>query len=92
MPRVKRLPHKRGFKRTSKRYKAVNVSRLNIFEEGSVVDEKALLEKGLIASLSKKGVKILGLGELTKKISLKKGIKYSKNAKIKIEKVGGTVE
>lgn len=90
MPLYRRLP-KRGFKNIfAKQYVAINVEELNKFEDGTVVTADILKENGVI---SKKldGVKILGRGELTKKLDVKVA-KMSASAKEKIEKVGGKAE
>lgn len=89
MPLIRRMP-KRGFNnaRFEIRYMPVNVDSLNIFEEGAVVDVAAMQAAGL-ASGPVKLVKILGEGEITKKLSvIANG--FSATAKSKIEKVGGT--
>jgi len=90
MPLYRRLP-KRGFKnRNAKVYTAVNVSKLNRFEDGAVVDIEALLESGVVAKVVD-GVKILGNGEITKKLTVK-ATAFSAVAKEKIEAAGGTTE
>lgn len=90
MPLFRRLP-KRGFKnRNAKEYSVVNVERLEMFEDGTVVTPEMLLEKGVVAKL-RDGVKILGNGEITKKLTVK-ATKVSASAKEKIEAAGGTVE
>ena len=90
MPLYRRLP-KRGFtNRNSKDLTSINVSVLNRFEDGAVVDIEALLESGAISKV-RDGVKILGNGELTKKLTVKVHA-VSASAKEKIEAAGGTVE
>ncbi len=90
MPLYRRLP-KRGFtNRNAKVYTAVNVSKLNRFEDGAVVDIETLLESGVVAKVVD-GVKILGNGELTKKLTVK-ATAFSAVAKEKIEAAGGTAE
>ena len=90
MPLYRRIP-KRGFKnRNSLDIVAINVSALEVFENGAVVDVDALLEKGIVKN-PRDGVKILGNGELTKKLSVKVNA-YSASAKEKIEALGGTAE
>ena len=85
-----RLP-KRGFNNIfAKRLEAINVSALNKFEDGAVVNVCDLLEKGII-SKCEYGVKILGNGELTKKLTVRASA-FSASAKEKIEKAGGTAE
>lgn len=90
MPLYRRLP-KRGFKnRNSKEIVAVNVSVLERFEDGATVDVNALMEAGVIKN-PRDGVKLLGNGELTKKLNVKVDA-YSASAKEKIEALGGTAE
>ena len=85
-----RLP-KRGFKnRNTKDIVAVNVERLEKFEKGSEVTAESLIALGII-SHARDGVKILGNGELTKKLTVKVNA-VSEGAKAKIEAVGGTCE
>lgn len=90
MPLFRRLP-KRGFTNIfAKEIVAVNVDRLNIFEDGTVVTPDVLIEKGIINKVYD-GVKILGNGELKKNLTVKAN-KFSKAAVEKIEAVGGKVE
>ena len=90
MPLYRRLP-KRGFtNKWAKEFAEVNVKDLNRFEDGAVVDANALLEKGLIGK-ALDGVKVLGNGELEKKLTVK-AEKFSKSAVEKIEKAGGKAE
>ena len=90
MPLYRRLP-KRGFKcRNSKEIIAVNVDILNRFEDGTEVTPAVLLASGAISKLAD-GVKLLGNGELTKKVNVKVNA-VSESAKAKIEAAGGTVE
>ena len=90
MPLYRRLP-KRGFKnRNTLNIVAINVSALEIFEAGTTVDVAALIEAGVIKN-PRDGVKILGNGELTKKLDVKVNA-VSASAKEKIEAVGGSVE
>ena len=93
MPLYRRLP-KRGIKKKTHRnfteIVSFNVDRLNIFEDGAEVTVDALLEKGIISN-PKDGVKVLGNGELKKKLNVKLG-SYSAAAKEKIEALGGTAE
>ena len=90
MPLIRRLP-KRGFKNPTRvEYGPVNVRDLEIFEAGTIVTLDVLREAGMFSSKFD-GVKILGTGELTKKLTLKvNGV--SASAKAKIEALGGTVE
>lgn len=91
MPAYRRLP-KRGFdnSRFATSYAIVNVSDLEAFENGATVDLVSLVEAGLI-SKPLDGLKVLGNGELTKKLTVK-AAKVSAAAKEKIEKAGGSVE
>ena len=90
MPLYRRIP-KRGFKnRNTKEIVAINVSALEKFENGAVVDVNALIEAGIIKN-ARDGVKILGNGELTKKLDVKVDA-FSASAKEKIEALGGTAE
>ena len=90
MPLARRLP-KRGFHNIfAKPLEAVNVSALEKFEDGAVVDAKALLEKGIL-SKCEYGVKILGNGSITKKLTVQASA-FSASAKEKIEAAGGKAE
>ena len=90
MPIYRRLP-KRGFKNIwRKEYAEVNVATLNIFEDGSTVDAVALVEVGILKNVLD-GVRILGDGELTKKLNVK-AQGFTKTAIQKIEAAGGTTE
>ena len=90
MPLYRRVP-KRGFNNIfGTEYAEVNIERLEAFEDGAVVDAKALLEARIIRK-ELDGVKILGAGELTKKLTVK-AAKFSASAKEKIEAVGGKAE
>lgn len=90
MPLQRRIP-KRGFNNIfATQYAFVNVSALEAFEDGSVVDAAALQEKGLIKK-ALDGVKVLGNGEITKKLTVK-ATAYSAAAKAKIEAAGGKAE
>ncbi len=100
MPLQRRIP-KRGFNNIfAKKIASVNVSELErVFDNGAVVDAAALIEKGLVKG-SFDGIKILGNGELTKKLTVKlisygdaeKTKPYSESALAKIEAAGGKVE
>ncbi len=91
IPLIRRLP-KRGFTNQFKKvYAIVNVEDLNRFEDGAVVDMAALLETNLIGKAEAYGVKVLGNGELTKKLTVKAD-KFTAQAKEKIEKAGGIAE
>ena len=90
MPLYRRVP-KKGFTNIfGTDYECVNVEALEIFENGTVVTEELLREVGMIHN-SKDGLKVLGNGELTKKLTVKAS-KFTASAKEKIEAVGGTCE
>lgn len=91
MPLFRRIP-KRGFSHASwdKSYHVVNVEALNVFDDGATVDAEALRAKGL-ANGPADGVRILGNGELTKKLIVK-AHHFSKSAAAKITGKGGTTE
>ena len=90
MPLTMRLP-KRGFTNIfRKEYVAVNIDRLEMFEDGSVVTPVTLIEYGIIKNVQD-GVKILGNGEITKKLTVQAN-KFSESAKQKIEAAGGKAE
>ena len=90
-PLYRRMP-KRGFnnKNFANVYAEVNVSALDVFEDGAVIDAAVLAEAGLINKLYD-GVKILGNGELTKNLTVKATC-FTKSASEKIEKAGGKAE
>ncbi|WP_034449697.1 50S ribosomal protein L15 [Butyrivibrio sp. AE2032] len=91
MPLYRRLP-KRGFnnKRFAPAYITINVKDLEVFDNGTTVDAKAIAEKGIISvPKNNDGIKILGNGELTKKLNVT-AAKFTAAAKEKIEKAGGT--
>ena len=90
MPLARRLP-KRGFNNIfAKPLTAINVASLNKFEDGAVVDAAALIEKKIIDSCPY-GLKVLGNGAVTKKVTVK-AAKFSESAKAKIEEAGGKAE
>ena len=90
MPLYRRIP-KRGFTNmNSKEIVAINVDRLNKFEDGAEVTVEALVEMGIVSN-PKDGVKILGNGELTKKLDVKVNA-YSASAVEKIQALGGKAE
>ncbi len=90
MPLTMRLP-KRGFtNKWRKEYEAINISVLNIFEDGMEVGPIELLEYGIINKVLD-GIKIMGDGELTKKLTVQ-AHKFTATAKEKIEAAGGTCE
>ena len=90
MPLYRRIP-KRGFKNpNSKEIVAINLAALDRFEDGATVDVAALVEAGVVKN-PRDGVKILGNGEITKKLNVKVDA-FSASAKEKIEALGGTAE
>ncbi|MDP4147406.1 MAG: 50S ribosomal protein L15 [Bacillota bacterium] len=90
MPLYRRIP-KRGFTNIfAKEIVAINLDRLNVFEDGTEVTPELLLEKGIIGKV-KDGVKILGNGDITKNLTVK-AHKFSKTAADKIVAAGGKVE
>ncbi|MBQ3755314.1 MAG: 50S ribosomal protein L15, partial [Clostridia bacterium] len=92
MPMTRRLP-KIGFnnKRFEHAYNTVNVDVFNRFEDGAVVGIDELVASGLIKKVLPYGLKVLGNGNLEKKLTIKAD-KFTASAKEKIEKAGGTVE
>ena len=90
MPLQRQIP-KRGFKNIfATEYAIVNVGDLEIFENGTVVNEQTLVEAGLLKK-TLDGVKVLGKGELTKQLTVEVAA-FSESAKQKIEEVGGKAE
>ncbi|MBE5797517.1 MAG: 50S ribosomal protein L15 [Clostridiales bacterium] len=90
MPLYRRVP-KKGFTNIfGTDYETINVEALEVFENGTVVTEEILIDAGIIHN-SKDGLKVLGNGDLTKKLTVK-AAKFTASAKEKIEAVGGTAE
>ncbi len=90
MPLQRRIP-KRGFNNIfAKQYVSINVDVLNRFEDGAVVDAEAISKAGIVKN-TRDGIKILGRGELTKKLTVV-ATAFSATAKEKIEAVGGKAE
>ena len=91
MPLYRRIP-KRGFnnKKFANEYAEINLSDLNIFDDGTIVNSELLIKSGLVKDL-KDGVVILGNGELTKKLTVQ-AARFTKKAAEKIEAAGGKVE
>ena len=90
MPLYRRVP-KKGFTNIfGTDYETINVEALEAFENGTVVTEELLIDAGIIHN-SKDGLKVLGNGDLTKKLTVK-AAKFTESAKAKIEAVGGTAE
>jgi large subunit ribosomal protein L15 len=91
MPLTRRLP-KRGFTNIyAKVYTVINISDLERLENDTVVTAAVLKELGMISKIEKDGLKVLGRGELTKKLTVK-AAKFSETAKTAIEAKGGSVE
>ena len=89
-PLYRRIP-KRGFTNINrKEYAIVNIDDLNVFEDGAEVTPEALVEAGLVKN-TKKAIKVLGAGELERKLTVK-AAKFSATAKEAIEAAGGTIE
>jgi large subunit ribosomal protein L15 len=90
MPLYRRVP-KKGFTNIfGTDYETINVEALEVFEDGTVVTAELLIEAGMIHRAAD-GLKVLGNGELTKKLTVK-AAKFTASAKEKIEAVGGTAE
>lgn len=90
MPLFRRMP-KRGFKNINRvEYAVVNIEKLNTFEDGTEVTPALLVESGIVKN-EKDGIKILGNGELKKKLTVKAN-KFSSSAKSAIEAAGGQAE
>lgn len=90
MPLQRRVP-KRGFTNIfATKYATINIDALNVFNDGAEIDTEAILAAGLVKK-PLDGIKVLGDGELTKKLTVKVTA-YSKTAKDKIEKAGGKAE
>lgn len=90
-PLARRIP-KRGFNnKFAVNYDIVNVESLNVFDEGTTVTPELLAEKGIVTVKNNGGVKILGNGHLTKKLTVKAD-KFSASAKQAIEAAGGVAE
>ena len=90
LPLYRKLPKRGFYNRFATVYSIVNVEALNAFEDGAVVDLEALTEKGIIRK-EYDGLKVLGRGEITKKLTVKAKI-FSASAKEKIEAAGGKAE
>lgn len=91
MPLARRLPKRGFFNHFAKVYSVINVEMLNNLDDGTVVTAELLKELGMISKIEKDGLKVLGRGELTKKLNVK-AAKVTETAKSAIEAVGGTVE
>ena len=83
---------KRGFNnKFQKEFSVINIDKLNVFDDGTVVDLKLLVETGIVKKVEAYGLKILGDGEITTKLTVK-AAKFTASAKEKIEKAGGKAE
>ena len=87
MPLVRRLPKRGFYNRFRIEYVAINVDRLEVFEDGATVTPVELIEYGIIKKIGD-GIKIMGSGELTKKLTVQAS-KFTASAKEKIEAAGG---
>ena len=90
LPLYRKLPKRGFYNRFAKDYSVVNVETLNKFEDGAVIDLAVLAEAGII-SQPKNALKVLGNGELAKKLTVKAAV-FSASAKEKIEAAGGKIE
>ena len=90
MPLVRRLPKRCFYNRFRIEYVAINVDRLEVFEDGATVTPVELIEMGIIKKIGD-GIKIMGNGELTKKLTVQAS-KFTATAKEKIEAAGGKAE
>ena len=90
MPLYRRIPKRGFYNRNTKEIVAVNLALLNVFDSGDIVDIAALKSKGLISN-PRDGVKILGMGEIEKKLTVRVNY-FSKSAAEKIEAAGGKAE
>ena len=92
MPIIRKLP-RRGFTNSEfkKHYSIINVSDLNRFDEGAVIDAGVLLEYGVLSKVEDYGVKVLGNGKLEKAVTVK-AAKFSDSAKKKIQEANGSFE
>jgi len=91
IPLIRRLP-KRGFTNVFKKeYSIVNVSELEVFKDGTVVDAAKLMDARIVRKVEEYGIKILGNGKLSKKLTVKASA-FTQTARQKIEKAGGKAE
>lgn len=89
-PLYLRLPKRGFYNKFGKYYTEINVEVFNCFDDGAVIDPVALIEAGLVKNI-RDGIRVLGNGELTKKVTVK-AMGFSKTAQSKIEAAGGKVE
>ena len=91
MPLARRLPKRGFYNRFAKVYTVINVSDLNRFEDGETVTAELLKERRIISKIEKDGLKVLGNGELTKRVNVR-AAKFTKTAEEAIKAAGGTFE
>ena len=89
-PLYLRLPKRGFYNKFGKYYTEINVEVFNCFDDGAVIDPVSLIEAGLVKNI-RDGIRVLGNGELTKKVTVK-AMGFSKTAQSKIEAAGGKVE
>ena len=89
-PLYLRLPKRGFYNKFGKYYTEINVEVFNCFDDGAVIDPVSLIEAGLVKNI-RNGIRVLGNGELTKKVTVK-AMGFSKTAQSKIEAAGGKVE
>ena len=89
-PLYLRLPKRGFYNQFGKHYTEINVEVFNCFDDGAVIDPVSLIEAGLVKNI-RDGIRVLGNGELTKKVTVK-AMGFSKTAQSKIEAAGGKVE
>ncbi len=91
MPLMRRIP-KRGFDNNWRKvYSVINLKDLEKFDDGAVVNADTLVQMGILSKVEPYGVKVLGDGEITKKLTVQAN-KFSKSAEEKIKKSGGNIE
>jgi len=90
IPLYRKLPKRGFYNHFSTKYAIVNVEALNVFEDGATVNLEALIEKGIIRKAND-GLKVLGNGDITKKLTVEASV-FSATAKEKIEAAGGKTE
>ncbi len=90
IPLYRKLPKRGFYNQFSTKYAIVNVAALNVFEDGATVNLEALMEKGIIRK-AYDGLKVLGNGDITKKLTVEASV-FSATAKEKIEAAGGKTE
>ncbi|MBR3404142.1 MAG: 50S ribosomal protein L15, partial [Firmicutes bacterium] len=91
MPLARRLPKRGFYNHFAKEYTIINISDLNGLEDNATVTAESLKELGIIRKIEKDGLKVLGNGELNKKLTVK-AAKFTKSAEEAIRNAGGNVE